>query len=314
MKDLKIKLIILVMGILSFYNNSFCMLDELNKAITNKDLNKVKSLVSSSNVNHLDYDYNSPLHVACCSFTRCITVEEKSEMCKIVKELIKNGANIEARNKCSCTSLHMAATYNCNDIVKILIDNGANIHATDMVGYTSLLYIASCGDPEIVHLLIKKGAAINVKSYSGKTTALHRATDYIKKDIVKLLIVNGADVNAQGRDNETPLHIIAKKYKSSQCSSNSWIKDAISIARMLLENKANKNIVNDENKLAQELTDAPEMKDLISKFDYKEYINNRTLKDLIIEYIHKNRDKFPTKEDLSKTLPQDLFESLAINY
>ena len=66
-----------------------------------------------------------------------------------------------------------------------------------------------CGQKEIVELLIVKGADVNakgtVRTKVGGVTPLHIAADKGHKEIAELLIDNGADVNVKDDDGETPL-------------------------------------------------------------------------------------------------------------
>ena len=65
----------------------------------------------------------------------------------------------------------------------------------------------SSGQKEIVELLIANGADVNEKRFQN-ITYLHDAAYEHRKDIVELLIANGADVNAKARDDikgTTPL-------------------------------------------------------------------------------------------------------------
>ena len=59
-------------------------------------------------------------------------------------------------------------------------------------------YAAEGGHKEIVELLIANGADVNVKE---KDTPMHKAAMNGHKDIAELLIANGADVNAKSFDN-----------------------------------------------------------------------------------------------------------------
>ena len=63
---------------------------------------------------------------------------------------------------------------------------------------TTALWIASQnGHKEIVKLLLEKGADINVKQTATGATALLLASQNGRTDVVKLLLEKGADVNAK---------------------------------------------------------------------------------------------------------------------
>ena len=66
------------------------------------------------------------------------------------------------------------------------------------------------GPKEMVELLIANGADVNAKGRVGNT-ALHLAANQNKEDIFELLIANGADVNAKNKFNETPLDFAVAK-------------------------------------------------------------------------------------------------------
>lgn len=68
---------------------------------------------------------------------------------------------------------------------------------------------------------------VNAKDVWGKTP-LHNAAFHGHKEIAKLLIENGAEVNVAGLDDNTPLHWAA-------------VRGATEIAKLLLENGANAN-------------------------------------------------------------------------
>lgn len=56
----------------------------------------------------------------------------------IAKMLIKNGANVNAKNSYNDTPLHVAAENGYDDIVNLLIENGANVNAKNNDNMTPL--------------------------------------------------------------------------------------------------------------------------------------------------------------------------------
>ena len=96
-----------------------------------------------------------------------------------VKQLIDQGAQIEARDQIGTTPLMIAAQLSSTpEIVQLLLDNKAQIEARNKDGLTPLMFAASnSSTPEIVQLLIDKGANALAKCKTGK-----KAIDYAKEN------------------------------------------------------------------------------------------------------------------------------------
>ncbi|KAL6696360.1 hypothetical protein J3F84DRAFT_394809 [Trichoderma pleuroticola] len=110
----------------------------------------------------------------------------------LMKLLIEHGANIDAKDPGGRTALLMATKYDNQDTVTFLLENGADIKARDDVGRTALLMATIYNNHGIAKLLVEKGVEINAKDHFGNT-ALKLAVLYRNQDIVKLLLENGAD-------------------------------------------------------------------------------------------------------------------------
>ncbi len=106
------------------------------------------------------------------------------------KNLIKHGADVNAKGRYGWTALHWAADNGFAEIVKLLLDSGADIKATDNTGRTALHWAVTT---EIVQLLLDSGADINAADNGGRT-ALHWAAYYGSADIVQALVIAGADL------------------------------------------------------------------------------------------------------------------------
>jgi hypothetical protein len=118
-----------------------------------------------------------------------------------VRELIENGANIEARSRNSYTPLMNAISYSGPEMVRLLIDLGANIEARSAVNYTPLLIAVSQNKPEIARLLIDLGANIDARTNDDLDfTPLSYAALHDNIIMVRLLIELGANIDA--RDNK----------------------------------------------------------------------------------------------------------------
>jgi len=128
---------------------------------------------------------------------------------KVVNLLIKNRADVNARNDRGETALIRASIWNRYAVVQLLLSAGANINLTDNDGNTALIEASGNGHFEIVKLLLKNGANIKLKNLSGNT-ALMQASILGFIDVVKLLIQNGANINIKNNEGETALKLASK--------------------------------------------------------------------------------------------------------
>ena len=112
-------------------------------------------------------------------------------------------------------SIHDAARGNI-EAIKQHIAAGTDVNAKgENVNKVAPLHIAAYqGQKEIIELLIANGADVNFKDINS-STPLHWAVLHVQPKIVELLIANGADVNANGgRGIGTPLHCAINAKKS----------------------------------------------------------------------------------------------------
>ena len=132
-----------------------------------------------------------------------------------IKELLKKGADVEAKNKYEYTALMKAAINGQLDVVKYLIDNGADVEAKDDIGQTALMMAANWGKLDVVKCLVEGGADVNAKDGDGRTALLGAAISG-QLDEVKYLIDKGADLEASDKFGQTVLDY-AKDRESDDC-------------------------------------------------------------------------------------------------
>lgn len=92
---------------------------------------------------------------------------EDDDSVGIVKLLLKAGANPNIMADKDTPLLCAAIGNLCNKIVKELIKAGADIEQRDSDGLTPLMNAAYSGDPDIVNTLIKADADVNAKDSDG---------------------------------------------------------------------------------------------------------------------------------------------------
>lgn len=73
----------------------------------------------------------------------------------------------------------------------------------------SLALVENIGRPEIVDALIRAGGSPNAEHDGHGGTLLHEAVAFRAKQTINVLIAHGADLEAENRDGDVPLHLAA---------------------------------------------------------------------------------------------------------
>eukprot|EP00092_Neocalanus_flemingeri_P021421 GFUD01023224.1.p1 GENE.GFUD01023224.1~~GFUD01023224.1.p1 ORF type:complete len:266 (+),score=96.78 GFUD01023224.1:38-835(+) len=165
------------------------------------DLDKVKGLIKSVDINETDEFGYTGLHMAA----------EHGHI-KVVEELMAGGAKLDPLVFDSYyLPVHMAVNKGHNEVAKKLINAGCKID--------ELIYAGACcacihlaimkENKEIFDLLIEKKCDVNLADEINGNTPLYLATSLDQAATVKKLIANGADVTLADWDEKTPLHCAA---------------------------------------------------------------------------------------------------------
>ena len=127
-------------------------------------------------------------------------------------------------------------------LVRLLLQHGASANAVDVQMQTPLHVAIMGGLYEIVELLIEAKADLSLgcKAFGKNNTALHQAVLLRDTRMIKLLSDNGADVNALGRDDWTPLGLAVRS-------------NAVETVKVLLAAHANMHAVAGNGKTALEI-------------------------------------------------------------
>jgi ankyrin repeat protein len=125
---------------------------------------------------------------------------------EIVEILIENGANVDIISEILGAPITQAARLGHLDVVQHLIEKKADINLSTINGPTPLMSAAGNGQFEIVKALLQKKAKVNAQTYGG-LSALHFAVMNIdgSREIVEILIENGANVNIISEIHGTPI-------------------------------------------------------------------------------------------------------------
>jgi ankyrin repeat protein len=129
---------------------------------------------------------------------------------EVVKFLLDNGADINARDTVNATPLLWAAGFGRPETVALLIERKADVKAVDDNGWTALIWAGGIGQPQTVDLLIKAGADLNAADRQTGDTPLLRAARTGKAESLKVLLDAGADINARNKMKQTALHCAAQ--------------------------------------------------------------------------------------------------------
>lgn len=197
------------------------------------------------------------------------------------KVLVSGGANVDAPSDLGYTPLMVAIDAGQEDVIDFLLRSGADVDpdvtprvadAAGLGGSTPLYSATRKEDISIIKKLLKRGANINRTSANG-WTPLKSASEQGSLEIVKVLLDAGADPNIADDTNYTPLmNAVSSEYEDivkvllkckadpnvqsgENADDEDWeagrsaLMDAafsgnVAIARELLKNGANPNLVN----------------------------------------------------------------------
>lgn len=124
----------------------------------------------------------------------------------LVKDLLSESVDVNARDGKKNTPLHIAAIKGYAEIAKLLIKKGANPNLKNRHGSLALHLAAQQNHSETALALIENGSAIDVKDRYGETP-LHFFTANSNTAIVEKLIKKGSKLSQTNGSFKTPLSI-----------------------------------------------------------------------------------------------------------
>ena len=224
----KHKLWIWTLAFLTIISNSAVNADPMYDAVQEGDIETVKLLIEGgADINAMGMFGHPPLNHAVASGHK-----------DVAEYLISKGADINGQDVDGSTPLQTAAFWAQKEISVVLISSGSKVNSMDNFGLTPLHAAAGGYDSEnysmavtlatiaaaityneeeankaneIAKLLISNGASVNAKDKNGYTP-LHWAAKQGRKGVTEILIANGADVNSRSKGRffmkgKTPLRL-----------------------------------------------------------------------------------------------------------
>ena len=114
-----------------------------------------------------------------------------------INDAIKNGANVNARDRSSATTpLLIAARFNPDpSVITALTNAGADVNAQDRLGNTPLIVaIINNPNPGVITALVRAGSDINEKKNMGMTPLMFAALNFNNSEaIITTLLELGAN-------------------------------------------------------------------------------------------------------------------------
>jgi hypothetical protein len=188
--------------------------------------------------------------VAMVSYENPLVMAVYEEDIELVRELIRKGADVNARETDKMTALHAAVESGNVEIVRILLQTGAKVNARTDSRRTPLMMLDGDAKPELVNLLLKHGAKVTALD-DGKSTVLINAANFnVPAEVLQILIGAGAKVDAQNNEGRTALMEAA-------------YEENLEAVKTLLEAGAKVDLRDDEGKTALQLTDTEEIRKLL---------------------------------------------------
>ena len=232
--------------------------------IENGNINKVREMIRNGiDVNITDEDNWSALHRAVQYNKRDIVRELLINKKININPTLPNNTILENDGKKwyadGETPLLLASYYGHSEIVIMLLNYGADILAKDNIDGAMAIHIASArGWSRTVLAILESYSAKNVKDIINSvdntgTTPLMWAAMNNQVSVMNLILKFGAYINAQDDDGWTALHFAAAS-------------DSYKAAEMLLNNKANANIKNLDEKKPIDIANDTDIQALLNKY------------------------------------------------
>ncbi|XP_030628026.1 ankyrin repeat domain-containing protein 26 [Chanos chanos] len=172
-------------------------LGKVHKAASTGDVAKLKQLAKKNDLNQLDKENRTALHIACASGHT-----------DVVQFLVESKVKLNLCDNQNRSALMKAVQCQQDRCVALLLEHEADPNLVDINGNTALHLAALIPSPAIALLLLDHEANINAQNKEG-ATPLTLAVEENHAEMVELFLKEGADVNTKNQEQRSPLMIAA---------------------------------------------------------------------------------------------------------
>ncbi|XP_028287089.1 ankyrin repeat domain-containing protein 26 [Parambassis ranga] len=172
-------------------------LGKVHKAASAGDLSKLKQLAKKNDINQLDKENRTALHIACAG-----------GHVEVVQFLVESKAKLNLCDNQNRSALMKAVQGQHEQCVGVLLENHAEPNLVDINGNTALHLAANIPSISTAVLLLQHEAEINAPNKEG-FTPLTVAVREDHLEMAEFLLKESADVNILDQDQRSPLMIAA---------------------------------------------------------------------------------------------------------
>ncbi|XP_035391096.1 ankyrin repeat domain-containing protein 26 isoform X2 [Electrophorus electricus] len=196
-------------------------LGKVHKAAFAGDVAKLKQLTKKNDLNQLDKENRTPLHIAC--------VQGHTE---VVQFLVENKVKLNLCDNQNRSALMKAVQCQQDRCVSVILDHEADPNLVDINGNTALHLAARIPSLSVALQLLEHEANINAQNKEGNTPLI-LSVEENHAEMAERLLKEGADVNIKNQERRSALMIAA-------CNGQ------ISMVRLLLQYDADITVKDDK--------------------------------------------------------------------
>ncbi|XP_063794204.1 histone-lysine N-methyltransferase EHMT2 isoform X2 [Pseudophryne corroboree] len=130
---------------------------------------------------------------------------------EVAKYLVQNGACVYHQEEDGSTCLHHAAKSGNQEMLSFLLSTGqVNVNAQDNGGWTPIIWAAEHKHIDVIRMLLMRGADVTLED-NEKNICLHWASFTGSTEIAEVLLNAQCDLHAVNFHGDTPLHIASRE-------------------------------------------------------------------------------------------------------